>query len=182
MKNRLKAAYHYLMGINMIINQQDLADKMKYSRTSISKALNGYDDYLTENFMTNLGNTFPDIFNSDWLMKGTGEMLKNNVNINSVGRDMAGTIVQQGNNIGGHNLNIADPAVKKIIEGDRIEVTREDCAGEMYLQKINGLKTEIEGLKATLKAKDDAIVARDRTIDALQRTIDILSGNKQGSL
>lgn len=84
MKNRLNEVYYYLKGKNEITNQKDLADKMSYSRTSISKALNGYEDYLTDSFMKKLDASFPNTFNLDWLLKGKGKMLKEEVNESAI--------------------------------------------------------------------------------------------------
>ncbi|TFD94641.1 hypothetical protein E2605_14810 [Dysgonomonas capnocytophagoides] len=76
MKERLKKAFNHLKVLGLISNQQDLADKMKYARASVSKALNGHDGYLTDNFITEFCNKFPQIFNPNWLLTGEGEMLK----------------------------------------------------------------------------------------------------------
>lgn len=76
-KARLKQAYHHLKGAGLINDQKDLADKMGYSRTSISKALNGYEDYLTESFVMKLQQTFSNVFSKEWLLTGDGNMLKN---------------------------------------------------------------------------------------------------------
>ena len=78
MKDRFKKAYDYLVFEKLISNQQDLASKMKYSRASISKAINGYEGYLTESFLKNLNESFDNIFNLDWLLTGEGEMLATN--------------------------------------------------------------------------------------------------------
>lgn len=75
-KDRLKQAYHHLKGAGLIDDQKDLADKMGYSRTSISKALNGYEDYLTESFVIKLHQTFSNVFSKEWLLTGEGDMLK----------------------------------------------------------------------------------------------------------
>ena len=76
MKERLKKAFYHLKSIGLVSTQEDIAIKMGFSRTSISKAMNGYEEYLTESFMTKLNNAYPDIFNLDWLLNGDGLMLK----------------------------------------------------------------------------------------------------------
>jgi len=88
MKNRLTQAYHHLKGLGLISNQKDLADKMGYSRTSISKALNGYEDYLTESFMTKLYQTFPTILNDTWLLTGEGPMLNTDIQSNAKAKEI----------------------------------------------------------------------------------------------
>jgi hypothetical protein len=80
----------------------------------------------------------------------------------------------------GTYVAVADPAAKKIIEGNRIEITREVYAEERLLQEVNRLKTEIEGLKSTLKSKEETIMEKDRTIDALNRMIELLSDKNKG--
>lgn len=107
MKERLNKAFYHLKSIGLISKQDDLADKMSFSRTSISKAMNGYEDYLTESFMRKLNIAYPDIFNLNWLLTGEGSMLKS----------------------GNKDLIINDPKIISIDEGQPILDIR-ICAGQ----------------------------------------------------
>jgi predicted transcriptional regulator len=58
--------------------------------------------------------------------------------------------------VGGHNVTIADPSIKKIIEKDKIQLER-DLSVEGYLQTIEGLKARILDLERIIAAKDELI-------------------------
>jgi hypothetical protein len=74
-KERIQKAFAYLIGEGKIKNKQQVADIMEVSRPSVSKAYNGYDSYLTNDFLKKFSLSFPE-FNLRWLIEGEGEMLK----------------------------------------------------------------------------------------------------------
>lgn len=76
MKDRLQKAYRYLQQEKIVSTQEDLAKKLGFKRTSVTKALNDTDGYLTDSFIEKFYNRFSDIFNESWLVKGEGSMLK----------------------------------------------------------------------------------------------------------
>ena len=73
---RFRKAYEYLYNTGIVHTKKDLAEKMKVSRGSVQNAYAGNESYLNESFMRKLARTFPDVFNLDWLLTGSGEMLK----------------------------------------------------------------------------------------------------------
>lgn len=75
MKDRLKEIYDYLKFKKLIKTQSDLASMMGYNRVSVSKAINGHEGYMTDEFISKLVETFPEVDKS-WLLTGEGEMLK----------------------------------------------------------------------------------------------------------
>jgi hypothetical protein len=72
-KKRLLDAYDYLYETGKIHSVTDLADKMKRSRPSVSRALNGIPEYLNEKFIKSFTDTF-DMISMDWLITGNGDM------------------------------------------------------------------------------------------------------------
>ena len=72
-KNRLKEAYDYLYETGKIHSVTELSDKMKRSRPSVSRALNGVPEYLNEKFLKSFTDTFQ-MISLDWLMTGNGDM------------------------------------------------------------------------------------------------------------
>jgi plasmid maintenance system antidote protein VapI len=79
MRERLKKAIDYLKFNNNIKNQDDLAEKMEYNRSSVSQAINGDERYLTDTFILNFCRKFKNI-NEEWIRTGSGEMLQETVN------------------------------------------------------------------------------------------------------
>lgn len=75
-KERLQKAFAYLIGNEQIKSKQQVADIMGVSRPSVSKAYNGYDSYLTNDFLKKFCFAFPNTFNLEWLVSGEGNMLQ----------------------------------------------------------------------------------------------------------
>ncbi len=69
------SAFNYLKGTGKVHTQQDVADKMEINKSSLSKATNGDDKYLTDSFLKRFNYSFGNMFNERWLINGEGEML-----------------------------------------------------------------------------------------------------------
>lgn len=76
-RKRFKKAISHLKGEQIISTNQDVVNKMEINKTSMSLALKGDDRYLTEKFITKFANIYG--FNKDWIWKGEGTMLPNEV-------------------------------------------------------------------------------------------------------
>jgi len=76
-KERIQKAFAHLIGEGIIKNKQQVADIMEVSRPSVSKAYNGYDSYLTNDFLKKFCLAFPNTFNVRWLIDEEGQMLVN---------------------------------------------------------------------------------------------------------
>lgn len=74
-KERMQIAYNYLYDNGKVHSVTDLAQKMNRSRASVSKAISGVPEYLTDKFMAAFSKTFNGIFSLDWLLTGNGTML-----------------------------------------------------------------------------------------------------------
>ena len=72
--NRFKKAFAYLQGEQIVEKQADLAVVLKASEGTVSRALKGDKNALTENLMRRFVVEFP-IFSIDWLLYGEGEMI-----------------------------------------------------------------------------------------------------------
>ena len=79
-KDRLQKAINYLRLNGYVASQVDVARKMNASEATVSNALKGKERYLTERFISRFNLAFPGIFNIDWLLNETGEMLVGQVN------------------------------------------------------------------------------------------------------
>lgn len=74
-KERLEKAIAHLKGKQIVSSNQDIIDSMQVNKSSFSQAVNGKENYLTENFVVKFCSTFP-IFCKDWLWDDKGPMLK----------------------------------------------------------------------------------------------------------
>lgn len=72
---RIYAAFSYLRQAGIVKTQQEMADIMGANKTTVSQALNGNEQYLTDKFLSRFNAAAGDIFNIGWLLTGKGEML-----------------------------------------------------------------------------------------------------------
>lgn len=74
-KDRLNEVYEYVRSHYPVHTKNDFADKIKYHRTYISSAMHGNERYLTDKLFVNICEAFPDTFDLDYLLTGTGSLL-----------------------------------------------------------------------------------------------------------
>ena len=74
-KDRLNEVYEYVRSHYPIHTKNDFADKIKYHRTYISSAMHGNEKYLTDKLFMNICEAYPDVFNLEYLLNGTGSLL-----------------------------------------------------------------------------------------------------------
>ena len=73
-KDRFIRAYNFLKNEGVIKKQEDIANAMGVSLTSISNAINGRIRVLTDDFLVSFANSFKQI-SLEWLLNGTEPML-----------------------------------------------------------------------------------------------------------
>lgn len=135
-KDRLKKAYEYLRSNGKVHTQQDVADVMGVKKENISRAFNGNEKYLTPSFITRFNNAFGDIFNTDWLIKEHGEMLKTNQTIGDISNSNV-----SGVNVSGTEIHISSleayNTLLRIVEANQKST-------EKFQEQIDRLITLIE--------------------------------------
>ena len=72
--DRIDAAIDYLKGKGLVHTQKDVAKAIGTDKSSLSRALNGDEKYLTERFLTRFNRAFGNIFNIDYLLGKAEEM------------------------------------------------------------------------------------------------------------
>lgn len=73
--DRLKEVYEYVRTQFPIHTQSDFAVWLKYNRAYVSSAMHGNEKNLTDKLFTNICETFPGVFNLDYLLTGKGSLL-----------------------------------------------------------------------------------------------------------
>jgi hypothetical protein len=136
-QKRLQEVYDHLRRWYGIHTQTDFANSMRYSRNAISLALNGNEKYLTEKLFRSVCETYPGIFNLDYLLTGNGTLLKERV----IHDD--GLIMATERDIDASSLVNAALAAKD----ETIAVMREQIEAKDAL--IASLRQQIELLKQT---------------------------------
>lgn len=74
-KDRLKEVYEHVRRHFPIHTQTDFADSLKYNRAYISSAMHGNEKNLTDKLFTNICEAYPGVFNLEYLLNGTGDLL-----------------------------------------------------------------------------------------------------------
>lgn len=72
---RINEAFRWLIWLEKIEGKNDFATILGMQRSNVTNILNGKSD-ASDKFCSIILAAFPDIFNRDWLLDGTGEMLK----------------------------------------------------------------------------------------------------------
>lgn len=140
---RLQMAYNYLYDNGKVHTITDLANKMKRSRASVSKALNGSPDYLTDKFLTVFARSFDNIISLEWLLTGKGEM------------------------VAGGNIENEDNCL--LWKTDQSSLINSAIAGR---DEANASKKEtIESLKRELETKDKMISMLERENNELREKL-----------
>lgn len=132
-KERLMSAFNYLKGTGKVHTQQDIADKMEINKSSLSKATNGDDKYLTDSFLKRFNYSFGNLFNERWLISGDGEML-NQVSQQIVNGDNNTAVSGNGNTVN----TITDALLNELVAQRRMT--------EKAQQQIDRMLTIIENI------------------------------------
>ena len=74
-QKRLIEVFEHLRKYFGVYNKTKFAEAVKFGRTSMSAALNGNEDYLTDKFFKSICNVYPGVFNLEYLLTGEGELL-----------------------------------------------------------------------------------------------------------
>jgi hypothetical protein len=82
-KDRLKEVYEHVRRHFPIHTQTDFADSLKYNRAYISSAMHGNEKNLTDKLFTNICEAYPGVFNLEYLLNGTGDLLTPQENVKS---------------------------------------------------------------------------------------------------
>ena len=82
-QERLNQVYRHLFAHFGISSQTEFADALHIQRTALSAAMNGNKAYLTNNLFNKICAAFPGVFNLDYLINGTGNLLTTAENIKS---------------------------------------------------------------------------------------------------
>lgn len=77
-QKRLIEVYNHLRKHFAVHTKTGFAEALHYGRTSMSAALNGKAEYLTDALMKNICDVYPGVFNLDYLLNGEGELLASN--------------------------------------------------------------------------------------------------------
>ncbi len=144
---RFKCAFEYLKNKGLIHSKAQLATKMGYSRSVVSNAYNGNDDYANEKFLGKFCETFPDIFNYEWLARGEGDML--------VDHTAAPPEMAQGEKKSTEQTNVSSDIIHQLVQQNAalIELLKtKESSMERVVSDIEQIKKELTEISSKIKA------------------------------
>ena len=135
-QKRLIEVYDHLRQHFGIHTKTGFAEAVKYGRTSMSAALNGKEEYLTDDLFENICEEYP-VFNIDYLLTGEGELL-NDKAVTQTEKAANPTVVEQAANI----IDLYAGLIKEI-ESLRADLNAELAAARQEREEANRLVTTL---------------------------------------
>ena len=146
-QKRLIEVYDHLRRYFGIHTKTGFAEAIHYGRTSLSAAMNGDESYLTDNLFKNICEAYRGVFNLEYLLNGTGQLL---------------TIQEEVQNEELEKMINPQPA-------DQDKLLNAALAAKD--ETINVLKSQMADLRIQLVEKDKRIEEKDSMIDMLRQRI-----------
>ena len=146
-QKRLIEVYEHLRRYFGIHTKTGFAESIHYGRTSLSAAMNGDESYLTDNLFKNICEAYRGIFNLDYLLNGTGQLL---------------TIQEE----------VTNKELEKMINpqpADQDKLLNAALAAKD--ETINTLKSQMADIRIQLVEKDKRIEEKDSMIAMLRQRI-----------
>lgn len=132
---RFKMAFDYLLKIGKIHKKSQLGEMMGYTRSVVSNAYNGNDDYATNIFLARFCAVFPDVFNYEWLLNETGEMLQ------SSQKPQEASVISEVNNSTPETLSELVGQITRLLN----KIDEKDAKIEELMKENNELREELNG-------------------------------------
>ncbi len=132
--DRLDTMYRYALTRELCKNKGNFAELIGVTNSTLSKAFSGEEKYLSDAFLIRVNNALNNVFSLDWVLYGTGEMLK----------ESAGADIVIDNSHSHHNNSNAGSGTQII--GGNDDAWKKVVADKD--EQIAYLKQQIEELKA----------------------------------
>ena len=146
-QKRLIEVYDHLRRYFGIHTKTGFAEAIHYGRTSLSAAMNGDESYLTDNLFKNICEAYRGVFNLEYLLNGTGQLL---------------TIQEE----------VQNEELEKMINPQPTDVNDLiKAALDAKEETINTLKSQMTDLRIQLVEKDKRIEEKDSMIAMLRQRI-----------
>ena len=154
-QKRLNEVYEHLHNHLNIHTKGDFADVIKYARTYISSALNGNEKYLTDKLFSNICETFPSVFNLDYLLTGNGQLITQEEDARIGEHEQVKTELEQ-------QADILELYAQRIRLVDDLRMTLKE-----ELAEVRAIRTELQ------QARDDFRDATNRITQLLHSSSSI---------
>ena len=153
---RLNEVYKHLFAHFGVESQTDFADKLKVLRSGLSAAMNGAKANLTKNLFMKICGAFPGVFNIDYLLYGTGELL-------TVEEQVKSEEIEQ---------HSSQPQIPEYVQRLCEEAARVAQRSEMLELQLSNSLAEVRDLKAKL---DLALTSVDAMKEQLATVLQVFN-------
>ena len=126
-QKRLIEVYEHLRRYFGIHTKTGFAEALHYGRTSLSAAMNGDENYLTDNLFKNICEIFKGVFNLGYLLTGNGQLLAE------------------------EKKEVAQPQPRNVTTDFTIDIS------SVFNAALSAKDEAIESLKREIRAKDELI-------------------------
>lgn len=152
-QKRLIEVYDHLRRHFGIHTKTGFAEAVKYGRTSMSAALNGNEDYLTDKLFESICDTYKGVFDLNYLLTGEGTLLTTEEQVKSEDIEKAATPPTDE-----MTANILELYAQRVRLVDDLRATLKN-----ELEEIRTIKSELQ------QARDDFRDATYRLTKAIER-------------
>jgi regulator of replication initiation timing len=163
-QKRLNEVFEHVRKYYGIHTQEDFAKYLEYGRTSISAALNGKPEYLTERLFKTIVEKFPGVFNLDYLLNGEGQLLtvEETIARADVGRRVPHTtqgaphsaqfdvpealqlLIDKALAISHHNDELVDRLAHAVSENKEVQIALRTMSDTMHQDAAEGVRLRCE--------------------------------------
>ena len=182
MQKRLHEVFAHVRKHYDIHTQDDFAQYIGYGRTSISAAMNGNDDNVSDKMMRTINSRFPGVFNIDYLLKDEGELLAVEEHVAKVAADDRAsaitteppapaaevpaelqTLLDRALSISRRNEEMVERLVTATSQNRQTEIAIENVA-----RHLNESQQQVMQIRADILTATDAIHTFRATVDTIR--------------
>ena len=139
-QKRLIEVYEYLRKHFDIHTKTGFAEALGYGRTSLSAAMNGKQDYLTDSLFQSICNKWDGVFNIDYLLTGEGGLLLSESEVMAIQKKTVSNLPDS-----------RDQSTSEVVEllKEQIQILKNQLADKDRLIKL--LEHRVSGLEIDLE-------------------------------
>lgn len=137
-QKRLIEVYDHLRQHFGIHTKTGFAEAVKYGRTSMSAAINGKEEYLTDDLFANICNAYPGVFNLDYLLTGEGVLItpEEDARLAMQDRDFVAATLPNNSEPMGDMLEMCSRMIRRL-DDLRVEMKQEIAEVKKIKEELN---------------------------------------------
>ena len=139
-QKRLIEVYEYLRKHFDIHTKTGFAEALGYGRTSLSAAMNGKQDYLTDSLFQSICNKWDGVFNIDYLLTGEGDLLLSESEVMAIQKKTVSNLPDSRNQSTSEVVEL----LKEQIQILKNQLADKDRLIKLLEHRVSGLEIDME--------------------------------------